>query len=294
MTFCFAFIAPGDGIGIISDTRVTWRTAYGDWEIGADKVQKVWNPNRQCFFAMAGSKTLLSALLSGISDLFTSMPDRGWYQSVQNELPKRYLNLLKDSEFRTSEHNAQIIYGSVRHKRSSQIFNLSDYHFSYKDGASYLGHNFGKVDHVAIGATREIRKRLTEAAILNMQELYSRKGNIKILEGHEKEELAAKLKIEGDATFMIMDTRPGAGAPFPRMMRSMGQELFGQWPAAIKPTGAFLIGTAALKAIEQEMEQIRLEGQPYSETIGTDWQLSVLNLKDGFTINDTTTQPFST
>ncbi|MGQ3049490.1 MAG: hypothetical protein ACT6Q8_22695 [Niveispirillum sp.] len=257
----------------------------------SDNVQKVWSPNRQCFFAVAGCVELISSLLEKIPGMLAKTKDRGWYSMIHSELPKIYIKLISDGNFKNEDQNAQIIYGSARKNRGSTIFNLAEFDFAFSQETARIGRNFKKNDFCAIGATKEIRKKLSDAAIENMNDLYHRTASISIMGEQDRNNLSKTLNLEKDDLVFTMHSGQGAGQPFLRKIRSFRSNELQQPEGALKLSGTLLLGAAAMKAIEEEMNEIRLKKFPYCESIGKTWHLSVLNAVDGFFTTNPSTQP---
>ncbi|MEE3623012.1 hypothetical protein UCD39_03300 [Nitrospirillum sp. BR 11752] len=285
MTYCFAFIDPGSGIGFVTDRRVVTMTKFGDISVVTEDAIKVVAINNRAIVAVAGDVNLLSALTFDLDIILMALNPKNWHEVFKKEMRKRYQNLMTfNPELRGC--TAQIIFAMARTSKSKKVFNLLRMEFGFRNNSCHIGVGAG-CTYAAIGTSPQIRKRLNDAAIYNLNDLYEKRITVRSLtqeEWHGIKNLNEMRNASDEPpidSYMIDST---GGRPFPHVMNEISR---GMNRAALNLNSTLMLAMAASKAIGMENMAIKEEGAEYGELVGDSWQISTLRIPEGFKIGDT-------
>jgi hypothetical protein len=294
MTFCFAFSANPDGIAVVADTRLSY-----DNNGFSDTYQKVFFPTEDSFIAVSGVLGTFSFLLENIGSILSPVAFDRRIDFLRRHLRQRYIDGIDKRQFEGSPDDAFLIYGDVRFDKGTSRSRLVRFNFQFRDGTVVFGEKSSpKFGWCCIGSAPPTRHFLANTAADCLMDLEERSLVIRAD--------ANVLNVTaGRVPYLSLDRRgavfdhPGGGAvvldssgpkngTFRKTLRAFAnqQEASGS-ESIFEPIQVF--GSAALKAIADQVAEFRNPPAIGIETISDTWTLATISRRNGirlFTGND--------
>ena len=288
MTYSYAFNLCPDGIGIISDTRLSWVTKFGDVGYDDTAYQKIYCPAPNTFIAVAGDTEQLSALLEGVGDRLSNTDQRLRFNCFQDFSKEKYGELWASGYFTAQNLPCiALLYGDIRRHRGKIKCRLLRHEFgtrNLKPAIFHKTYNEAKKS-TAIGWSKEGRKKLNNAAVEAMAELDSRSLTIsppsqsileKFIQNHGP--------IPQNASVYFMSTKGKRDSSFRAILRKHVNSAMAEQPHLMRYDPVLIFAGAAQKAIEMRMNDLRKEMLEMHETVADTWTIATLTMKDGFRV----------
>lgn len=289
MTYCFAFKASPDGLGVISDTRLTSVNNLGELAAERAPFQKVYNPTSHSFIVVAGTLCHLRAILKGNSNSLRCEKPNKRYDLFLKLIKARYLDLFKSGFFSVNNvPDAEVIYGDCFRRRSKTTCRLLKIKFTIRNGQPAMGLGHGKqLEWSAIGWTPEGRRFLSDAATDALRELASRNAKIQQISNSDLEEFLGDNAPNKEASPVAfkLDTSRKRDSSFLPVLRNYCNQAANQYQDMKWFTPIFFLSLAPYSAIVSRMQQARNIGIPLHESVGDLWCLATVSHRYGFQIH---------
>ncbi len=288
MTYCYVFNLSPDGIGVISDTRLSSVTTFGDVNYDMAAYQKIYCPAKNTFITFAGMLDHISELLKGLGSYLSTVDARSKFNAFERFVKKRYGELWGCGYFNIQNlPNIALIYGDIRQHRGKAKCRVLKLEFGFHQNKPSIWYNtYNKRQSTAIGWSKEGRKRLNYTAGASLAELESRSL---LISAPEKQLLEKLSKIHGsiqeNAYVAHMSTSGKRDGSFRTTLRKHCNDLPKLAPQVMRYNPVMIFSGAAQKAIKSEMDNLRREMLEGHETVSDTWALGNLTLRDGFRVS---------
>lgn len=283
MTYLYAFNAEPDGIGIISDTRLTHVNTLGELRVAPDQVAKVYCLGRRAFVGIAGTIGHVASILDGVVHILRAADDSKVYELFVHHCEARLAACLADGTF-SVEHppEVQLIYSDIRHKRGTIKCRLIRLEIVNADGNLKMHRTTAtKGQYVAIGWSQEGRSELNAVASDALAEVEGRGLEISGLRADEIIKLG--LHTPADQAFRLDSSGPRIGN-FRSQLRKYAARMFLRNCNALAPEPVLMYCGIAQAAIEAKAYELRHRELDGIETVGEQWTPASLTLRHGFRI----------
>lgn len=287
MTFCFAFKAPPDGIAIITDTRLSSLNSHDELSAISGDYLKVVSPRDNCVIAFSGMIWQVKELIVGLDECLRQTNENLQYEAFIRFIENRYAGMWQRGAFTHTLPEISLIYSDMRHTHGSTRCRLSRLVFGTKNSEPLISAETSHdLDYVSIGWTLEGRKSLSSRAADALGELESR--NLLIDSNCDK--LVALLPISSPVTHSVrLDSSGERNYTFRKKLRAYCnslEKINRENNISFEPM--LIFGSAALRAIESQMHELRESNEPYHACVGDSWTLTTLTRRYGVRVHPDT------
>ncbi len=285
MTYCYVFNAEPDGVGIITDTRLSSITTFGEVDVDPEDYLKVYSPTKRAAIIISGNIRNLKNILQGVEAIFFEKKESKWFDSFIEKCTDNYLSCCDEGVFSSDIlPQVQIIYADIRHRKGSTKCRMVRLEFYFENGEPKIARRYAMTgQYLSIGWSPEGRHELNESASYALCELDSRSL---IIRKATKDEIKSIEKVNGklknNSVLSVMDSSGDKDGTFLKKLRKYCKKLprFSQTTMHYDPVMVF--SAAAVNSIEIRMDELRKKSLQYHETVGNTFVISTLTQKQGF------------
>lgn len=281
MTYLYAFNAEPDGIGVISDTRLTLVSTLGQLRVAPDQVAKVSPLGQRAFVGIAGTIDHAASILDGLAYVLRSSNDSQWHELFVRHCEARLAAYLADGTY-SERHppEVQLIYGDIRHKRGRTKCRLIRLETSNVNGGIKLVRKTAtEGQYLAIGWSQEGRRELNAAASDALAEIEGRGLNVSRLPANEIDQI---YQHPGEGRGVKLDSSGPRIGNFRSQLRKYSARTFLRNSNVLAVEPVLLYCGIAQAAIEAKAEELRCREVEGINTVGHQWTPASLTLRHGF------------
>ncbi|MCF7821613.1 MAG: hypothetical protein K9M17_04115 [Mariprofundaceae bacterium] len=287
MTYCFAFKVNPDGIGVISDMRLSIGESIEDLTVADDYYQKVFNPTSHSFVAIAGTISHIKKVLSGLDSVMKAVPPSQWYEQFTKSLRERYGELISEGYFSDSNSpDVALIYGDLYKRHGGMRTRISKFVFTSENGKpTILCTPPAHKRPVSIGWSSKGQELLEGYAYEAANEFASRPAKVKIVSrGELKRKLGSHAPESNDAIGIEFDTSGVRDFTCLKEFRRVYNELNNTGSQAVWISPVSMLASATLCGIQNGMQHARLAKMEGHECVGNNWNIAIVTSRHGFHI----------
>ena len=302
MTFCLAFSANPDGIAVVADTRLTFYRRY------EDDFQKVIFPTDNSIVCVAGSVRTLRHVLHEISPYLQAIAPPARASAFRARIKERFAAHLSTLSSPDKDDAAAVIYGDIRlgsGPLGARLHRL-DLRVQYgrplfseataREFADARPRNFQmtrayELPWLCIGAYESLRDYLGNTAMGSIRDLCRRslaisRAELSIGDGlvpYQRMEFRGSTVSQVPGAFVFSSAGRDDGTFRNRLREYVRMQLrLGEQPV-LDPI--YVLGSAAMKAIESHVEEFRRGAVRHIDTIGSAWTFATISRDQGIKLS---------
>ena len=285
MTYCYVFNSEPDGIGIVTDTRLSILTRFGEIDIIPEDYLKVYSFTNRSAIILSGKIEHIRIILEGAAETLRITNESKWYDSFIQHCSQKYSYSCQQGIFaENSLPEIQLIYADIRHRRGSTKCRMVRLEFEYSRNKPKIRRRTAlSGEYLSIGWTPQGRRELNVAASNVLYEIESRNLIVRNLSDDEKNNFEGiHGKLSGNAHTCVLDSSGVKDGAFRKTLRKYCKNSPSIIPGSkMHYEPVMIYAAAASKAISERMVELRRLSAQHHQSVGDKFIISTITQKQG-------------